>query len=194
MEYIKSLQSIGEEAERMDRLVTNLLWLAHRDNTELTLNYETLDLTDMLRVVIELLQPQAEVAGVCFQQDLPETISLEADADRLIQLFLNLLENALIYAPDSEVNIRGYIQNDVVEIAIADNGPGIAPEHLPHLFERFYRIDKARSRASGGTGLGLAIAAEIAQAHGGQITVDSQLDRGTIFIVTLPTSQPEKSR
>lgn len=191
LDYIKSLQSIGEETERMDRLVTNLLWLARSDNTKLILNYETVDLTDMLRVVIELLQPQAAEAGVRLWPDLPPTIPLKADADRLIQLFLNLFENALVYAPDSDVSIRGCLQNDIVKIAIADKGPGIAPEHLPHLFERFYRIDQARSRASGGTGLGLAIAAEIVQAHAGQITVESQPDHGTTFIVTLPTGGPK---
>lgn len=187
-DYVETLQSVGAEAERMSRLASNLLLLTRSDTAELTLNREQIDLADLLRVLIEQMQSQAETSNVTLKTDLPEQLIMQGDADRLLQLFVNLLENAFVYAPGSTVTVQGRQTLETIEIAIADTGPGIHPEHLSHLFERFYRVDKARSRKSGGSGLGLSIAQEIARAHGGEITVTSAPGKGTAFTVHLPLS------
>jgi len=112
---------------------------------------------------------------------------LKGDQDRLIRLFLNLLDNAVKYTPAGG-NVTAVVSRRGcgVEVAVMDTGSGIPPEHLPHIFERFYRVDKARSRSEGGVGLGLAIAEHIAELHGGSIRVASELGKGTIFTVSLP--------
>lgn len=187
-EYRETLASVGAEAERMTRLVSNLLLLSRSDAAEMLLDLDQVDVADLLRVLVEQMQAHAEAAGVTLQLDLPDQLIVQADADRLLQLFVNLLENAFVYAPGSPVMVRGRQTKTTVEITVADSGPGIHPEHLPHIFERFYRVDKARSRSSGGNGLGLAIAREIARAHGGDITVKSTPGKGTTFMVHLPAA------
>ena len=107
--------------------------------------------------------------------------------DLLIRLFLNLLDNAVKYTPThGQVTITAAAVDGELRIAVTDSGPGIAPEHVPHLFERFYRVETARSREVGGAGLGLAIAYEITRVHGGQLSVESRLNQGASFIVSLP--------
>lgn len=115
--------------------------------------------------------------------------SLIGNADALRMLFYNLLENALRYTePGGKVVVDVHLENARVEIKVADTGIGIPGDCLPHIFERFYRVDKSRSRSSGGSGLGLAIARGIAQAHGGDISVTSKLKEGTTFIAYLPVA------
>ncbi len=195
-EYIETIETIGEEIGRMERLVANLLWLVRNDSTELPLQYEALDLADLLDILLELLQPQAAAANVEIKVDFPSILPLYGDTDRLIQMFTNLLENTFVYAPNSKLSISARTQDDWVIIAFTDTGPGIAPEHLPHLFERFYRVDASRNRASGGSGLGLAILQEIVQAHGGTVAVTTVLGDSTQFLVKLPLSPltSQKSR
>jgi len=107
------------------------------------------------------------------------------DRDRLLELFFNLLENAIRYAPGSQVTVGGELAGQVARVWVEDSGPGISPEHLPHIFERFYRVDPARNRANHGSGLGLAIAQEIAHLHGGRLSVHSEPGKGTTFVVEL---------
>jgi len=185
-EYRDTLHSVATEVERMSRLVANLLLLSRSDSDEMVLALTSVDIADLLHVLVEQMQAQAQATNVTIQLDVPEQLMIEGDTDRLLQLFVNLLENTFIYAPNSTVTVRGSQTGDIVEIIIADTGPGIHPEHLPHIFERFYRVDKARSRSSGGNGLGLAIAWEIARAHGGDISVESTPGQGTAFTVRLP--------
>ncbi|MEM7129350.1 MAG: ATP-binding protein [Chloroflexota bacterium] len=185
-DYINSLETIGSEASRMGRLVHDLLLLAQTDRAELPLKVEENDLADMLHVLVETMEPRAEAARVTIELDLPSTMQVWGDSDRLIQLFLNLLDNALIYAPHSHITISGHQDEQQATIQIADSGPGIAPTHVSRLFERFYRVDKSRSRDNGGSGLGLAIVREIAEAHRGKVSVNSQLGEGTTFTVRLP--------
>jgi heavy metal sensor kinase len=185
-EYVETLQAVGIETRRMTRLVANLLLLARNDNAARPLNATRFDLADMLTVLVEQLQPQAEAANVTLTLAIPAALELNGDHDQLLQLFVNLLENAFTYAPGSTVQVRGDKENGVVKISVSDTGPGIAAEHLPHLFTRFYRVDHGYHRASGGSGLGLAIAQEIAKAHEGQISVTSILSQGTTFTVCLP--------
>lgn len=188
--YQEVLQSVGSETERMTRLVSDLLLLARSDNAELEMHMELLDLAGLLSATVEQLEPQAEQAGVVLEAHLQDPLPVMGDSDRLLQLFINLLDNAITYAPDSTVSVLGRSHDGMVEVQVSDTGPGISPEHLPHLFERFYRVDKARSRESGGSGLGLAITQEIARAHNGDITVTSELGQGTTFTVRLPLRLP----
>ncbi|GIV78039.1 MAG: hypothetical protein KatS3mg050_2433 [Litorilinea sp.] len=188
--YVQVLTSIRAEAERMSRLVADLLWLSRSDNRQLSLQVEPLDLAELLEALVEQLAGAAETAGVHLKLAMSPPIPLCGDMDRLLQLFLNLLDNAITYAPGSTVTVRVHPEPHTVRVEVADTGPGIPAEHLPHLFERFYRVDPARSREQGGSGLGLAIAQEIAQAHGGHIQVSSILHAGTTFTVTLPRMAP----
>lgn len=191
-EYQRTLRVIGAETEWMSRLVNDLLLLARSDAAEFVLEKHPIDLADLLTVLTEQMATQAEAAGVSLQVDLPQPLLVHADPDRLLQVFINLFQNAFTYAPHSRVSVNGRRADTFVEITVADTGPGIAAEHLPHIFDRFYRVDKARSRSqgtSGGSGLGLAIAQEIIQAHSGGLDVESQLEQGTNFIVRLPHSQ-----
>jgi heavy metal sensor kinase len=184
-EYVETLESVGAEARRMSRLVNELLLLARADAHELRLDYEKVDLADLLTLLVEQMQRPAQEAEVRLGADLPRSLPILGDRDRLLELFLNLLENALVHAPGSQVDVRAQPNGETIVVTISDTGPGIPEEHVPHLFERFYRADQVRGRSSGGSGLGLAIAQEIAHAHGGDISVRSERGKGTTFSVQL---------
>ncbi|HRJ41271.1 MAG TPA: HAMP domain-containing sensor histidine kinase [Caldilineaceae bacterium] len=191
--YVETLHSIQAEVERMSRLVSDLLVLSRRDNDQLVLQKASVDISELLRNLTAQVSEQNEAEGMSFTSDLPARLLLCADLDRLIQLFLNLLDNVMAHAPGSQVSITASGSGNWVHVQVADTGPGIPPEHLPHIFERFYRVDPARSRARGGSGLGLAIAKEIALAHGGDIDVSSPAGGGTVFVVNLPLAADECS-
>ncbi len=184
--YVETLQSIGAEAQRMSRLVSELLLLARADSNELRLAYETVDLAELFQLLVSHLQTQAQAAGVRLKLDVPAPLTIPGDRDRLIQLFINLLENAFVHAPGSQVSIEARTIGKRVVITLVDTGPGIPPEHLPHVFDRFYRVDPGRERNKNGGGLGLAIAQEIVLAHGGTIGMKSEMSKGTFVIVHLP--------
>lgn len=185
-EYVATLRSIGGETERMVRLVNELLLLARSDSADLALEWESLDLAELLAILVEQMQNEAATAQVALTAELPMALPVWGDRDRLLQLFINLIENGLIHAPGSRLVIHGRSVGQTVTIAVTDTGPGIPAHHLPFLFERFYRVDPGRSRARGGSGLGLAIAQEIVHAHQGAIRIESEIGRGTTVIVTLP--------
>ncbi|HLE74289.1 MAG TPA: ATP-binding protein [Anaerolineales bacterium] len=184
-EYVETLQSVSAEVGRMSRLVDELLVLARADAGELRLELEDIDLADLLHLAVGVMQPKAQAAGVSFQLALPAALPIKGDRDRLLELFFNLLENAIRYAPGSQVTVGGELAGQVARVWVEDSGPGISPEHLPHIFERFYRVDPARNRANHGSGLGLAIAQEIAHLHGGRLSVHSEPGKGTTFVVEL---------
>lgn len=186
-DYIDALESIGEETQRMSRLVNELLALARADVDELRLDIETVDLAELLQVLVEQMEHQAGAAGVEIKAELPPSLSIQGDRDRLLELFINLLENAFIHAPGSRVTATAAVEGADVVVRVADTGPGIPEADLPHIFERFYRADQARDRKGAGSGLGLAIAQEIAQAHGGHISVTSRPQQGATFAVRLPS-------
>jgi len=169
----------------MSRLVNELLLLARADAEEIRLEYEQVDLADLLKLLLEQMQRPAKEAEVSLKADLPSSLPMIGDRDRLLELFINLVENSLIYAPASQVEVQARSAEENIVVTITDSGPGIPEEHLPHIFERFYRVDQARGQSSDGSGLGLAIAQEIAHAHGGHISVQSKQDMGTTFIVRL---------
>jgi heavy metal sensor kinase len=184
-DYVETLQSVDEEAQRMSRLVNDLLQLARADANELRLEFEQFDLADLLRLLVEKMQRQAQEAQVDLKTDLPASLPITGDRDRILELFVNLLENAIVHAPGSRVEVRAQTAGENIVVTITDTGPGIPEEHLPHLFERFYRVDQSRDRSRDGSGLGLALAQEIAHAHQGHISVQSQLEKGTTLIVQL---------
>ncbi|MDQ3548942.1 MAG: ATP-binding protein, partial [Chloroflexota bacterium] len=188
----EGLTDVRDEVDRMTRLVQHLLTLARADvgwRPEL----EAVDLVDVTRDAARVASPL--VRGQRFEIEmpppvldgLPVQVDVLGNADQLRQLILILLDNAFTYAPaGSNVMLAVTLDDDVAVLSVHDNGPGIAPDHLRRIFERFFRTDEARARSSGGTGLGLSIARWIVAVHNGQITAQSQPSDGTTFAVRLP--------
>ncbi|MBN1641181.1 MAG: HAMP domain-containing protein [Anaerolineae bacterium] len=187
---VEHLGPIYEETLLLQRLVQDLRLLSLADAGELHLVRSEVDLTALLRGIVESVQAVADDQGVEMAVDLPEErLTVQGDVDRLRQVVGNLLSNALRYTPaGGTVALRAARAGDRVTIGVADTGAGIAPVDLPHVFDRFYRADVARDRASGGSGLGLAIVRALVEAHGGQIEVQSALGQGTMFTLSFPAS------
>ena len=179
-----SLRAIARETDRMGRLVADLLALARADSGQ-PLVREPVELDALL---IEAYQQQRRLAdGVTLTLGEIEQVEILGDADRLKQLVLNLVDNALRYTPrGGEVTLDVTGDGQWAMLRVDDTGVGIPPEHLPHIFDRFYRVDSPRTRQGGGTGLGLAICKWVAEAHGGRIEVVSTVDLGSTFTVYLP--------
>lgn len=188
-QYRAAMENMGEEVQRLTQLTTYLLMLARVDDPNFALKRHPMDLSLLLNTVIDDISTAADQKHITIHRDISPNVTLSADENRLIQMVLNLLENAVKYTPEKgQITINLKSQPSAVTFTIADTGQGIPPEDLPHIFERFYRSDRARSRNQGGFGLGLAIAQQIVQLHKGTIQVSSQPGAGTQFIVTLPTS------
>ncbi len=193
----ESLQALDEsllEVNRMSELVDSLLTLARADEGRLPLAVEPCDLRELVSEAAETASMLAEPAGQAVTTVIPDReVPLDVDRNRIRQLLLNLVTNAVKYTPGGgRVSLGLSDQGDTVILTVGDTGVGIAAGDLPHIFDRFWRADPARSRESDrpGVGLGLAITKWIAEAHGGTITVQSRPGRGTIFTVTLPRSAP----
>ena len=182
-DYELALADLADEADRLAGLVEDLLRLA-RGETQTDGVRAPVDLSTLLRDVSDSLRPLAEAKGLALTCDVPSGLTLTGDSDALIRLFVNLLENAVKYSERGEIFVTARRTADSLGVTVADTGIGIPAEHLPHIFDRFYRVDKARSAR--GAGLGLAIAQEIARAHGGMIAAASTPGVGTAFTVHLP--------
>ncbi|MBG6073804.1 MULTISPECIES: heavy metal sensor histidine kinase [unclassified Polaromonas] len=179
------LEGNVEELERLTRLIADMLFIASAEHNGDILNREPVDLAREARQVVEYLSLLAEERGLTLEVSGAATIV----GDRwLIQRALsNLVSNAIRHAQDnSQVDLLIAIDNDRVSVSVVNAGDGIAPDHLPHIFERFYRVDSARARLDGGTGLGLAIVRSIMSAHGGQVSAQSGLDGKTTFTLSFP--------
>jgi heavy metal sensor kinase len=184
------LGSILEECERLTRLTDQLLALSREDAGVAPQAREPVDLAALVAGVAETMRPLAEAKGLRLESAPPAAVRVRGDPGRLRQVFYNLLDNAIKYTPAGgavEVRVEG--RPGGAAASVRDSGPGIPAEHLPRVFERFYRVDKARTRAEGGTGLGLSIARSIVAAHGGQIDLQSTPGRGTVCTVTLPAGE-----
>jgi two-component system, OmpR family, phosphate regulon sensor histidine kinase PhoR len=191
----KFLTIMREQAQRMSRLVDDLLSLS-RIEQHLHVRPETpTDLVGILRHIVDTLTPMADDAEVKLRIDAPTAVIVPGDRDELLRVAENLIENAIKYGAGSplaaraEVDISLNVQGPQAVLVVRDYGPGIAPEHIPRLTERFYRVDAGQSRAKGGTGLGLAIVKHILARHRGRLNISSTLGEGTIFSVVLPLHQ-----
>lgn len=181
------LNVIIKECDRMTRLISDLLYLSRLDSGENILKIEEINISELVRFVCEKMRIHAKKKNQKLLCSAEENVVIEADRDRLEQVLINLINNAVVYVQEGgqiEVGLEKDEEN--VKITVKDNGPGIPEEDLPRIFERFYRVDKARSRSLGGSGLGLSIADEIVKAHGGKILVESKEGAGTTFTVVLP--------
>jgi two-component system phosphate regulon sensor histidine kinase PhoR len=185
------LEIIRKNASRMSRLTEDLLTLARVESGETRFELETVAPAELVQDAIESFVEIARSHNVSLQVAETAQTPVQADREAIHQVFANLIDNALKYgASGGEIVLGARPVNRGVEFYVADRGPGIPSEHLPRLFERFYRVDKARSRESGGTGLGLAIAKHIVLAHGGTIRAESELFHGSTFLFTLPLAPP----
>jgi signal transduction histidine kinase len=184
------LATIEDETDRLIRLVNDLLVLSKADSQALKLKQEPLDVRDLVERSVHKLAPQVEEKGILVEVSASEEPQwVLADADRIEQVLVNLLDNAIKYSPEGgriTVAIDDGGAPGLVSVAVRDEGVGIPVGDLPRVFERFYRVDRARSRDGGGSGLGLSIAKAIVEAHGGEITLRSEEGQGTTVYFTLP--------
>lgn len=189
----ESLDAIISESDRMTRMVSNLLLLSQADSGQLPMKVEPLDLGPLVAEVERAgrMLSESRHSRVTVTAKVGDALLVEGDRDRLKQVLLNLIDNGIKHTPDGgAVAIEAVAVDDSIKLLVSDTGIGIPAADLPHVFDRFYRVDKARSRAQGGAGLGLAIVKSIVEAHGGRIEARSESGRGTTFIVSLPAFQP----
>jgi len=181
------IESVLEETERLSKIVDHLMILSRLDSGELKLERSWFDLARLCRETVEQMGLLAEDRAVHLECSAPEKIKVNADPLRVRQILINLIDNAIKYTPaGGRVNVTITNEADQAVIEVADTGQGIPTEALPHIFDRFYRVDKSRSREHGGSGLGLAIAKSICELHDGRISVESKEDKGSTFRITLP--------
>jgi signal transduction histidine kinase len=182
------VDNLYEETMLLTRLVADLHELAQAEAGQLTLVRTPTPLSEVVEQAVEILRPQADAKDVTLAVDVPSSLPiLDIDRGRIGQVLRNLLNNALAHTPaGGEIAVSAARQNGTVLVSVCDTGEGISPEDLPHVFDRFYRADRSRARQTGGYGLGLAIVKQLVQAHGGTVTVESQLGQGSVFKFTLP--------
>jgi signal transduction histidine kinase len=184
------IASLYEEAMLLNRLVDDLQELALAEAGQLRMVSQPVHLRDLVTRAVHLLEPQFKGKGleveVCLPPDLP---LIDADAERVGQVLRNLLKNAVTNTPaGGQIRVAASTVNCMVEVSVEDTGVGIAPEHLPFVFERFYRADKSRNRLTGGAGLGLAIVKQLVEAQGGNVRIASQVGKGTTVTLTTPVA------
>jgi two-component system heavy metal sensor histidine kinase CusS len=190
-EYRQVLSSSLEECVRVTRLIESLLFLARAENPRTMVTKQPLEIGSELSAIREFYDAAATDAGLNLQLELKGSTNAQADLDRALfqRAVGNLIENALAHTPaGGSVTVSATEENGAVQVAVRDNGAGIPVEHLPRIFDRFHRVDQARSRNTGGMGLGLSIARSIALLHGGAIDVSSELGAGTRITLTFPKS------
>ncbi|MFP5269453.1 sensor histidine kinase [Coleofasciculus sp.] len=184
---VEKLAAIASATSQMSRLVEDLLLLARTDATTAAREWMVIPLDELLEDVEERLEPNAEAQDITLKWLLQPDVFVKGDASQLFRVFCNLLENALQYTPSGgTVTLSMSTDETLVVVSVEDTGIGIDPEHLPFIFDRLWRADKARTQRQEGSGLGLAIAQAVAQQHGGDITVTSELGVGSCFQVYLP--------
>jgi two-component system, OmpR family, phosphate regulon sensor histidine kinase PhoR len=191
-ELARILSIMERHSKRLQRLVDDLLSLAQLESSHAELEISVVRMVDLFNNLIRDWKEKLTGKNLKVIVDLPsETLVLRADGTRLEEALHNLLDNAVKFSLENgQIHLRGARCGTNVVLSVADNGIGISREHLPRIFERFYRADKARSRELGGTGLGLAIVKHIAQLHGGRVEAESELGRGTTIRIVLPEVPP----
>lgn len=186
--YRRFLGVIHTHAQRLNALIEDLLVLSRIESKGMGLTMEPIQVYPAVEHAIDTLVSSANKKQIVIVNAVPPLLpDVFADRNSVERVLLNLLENAIKYSPEgTEVRITGRVQSESICLVVEDQGPGIAREHQERIFERFYRVDKARSRAAGGTGLGLSIVKHLVQSHGGEVWVDSESGRGSTFFFTLP--------
>ncbi len=181
------MQDMNHEIDRLTGIITDLLTLTRMDSEKGEMKKEPVDMSALTTEVIHLLRPVAEKRGQRIESAISSDLMMDGDRDRLYQILYNLTDNAIKYSPDGgRINVSLREEEDSLVWRVRDNGVGIPPEDQEHIFERFYRVDKARSRETGGTGLGLSIVKQLVTMHGGEITVRSEPGKGSEFTVVFP--------
>lgn len=180
---------MNDESQHLQRLIEDLRTLSLADAGELPLNRRPVAASELIKLVGASFSHQAEQRAITLvERTDPDLRLLNADPDRIIQVLSNLVANALRHTPEQgTITLRSVVARDTVSLSVADTGPGIAPDHVPHIFERFYRADSSRHQTQNESGLGLAIAKSIVDAHGGTIAVESVVGSGTTFTITFPS-------
>lgn len=208
----RTMGSIHEDLMLLSRLVDDLQELAMAEAGKLKLDKSATDLAEVVRRALRTAEPEATAKGLALLDVLPEELpAVDIDPGRIGQVLQNLLRNALAHTPEggtvrvsaashepsvpSTQHSAPHAQHSapavsIVQVSVSDTGAGISPEHLPHIFERFYRVDPSRSRSTGGSGIGLAIARQLVEAHGGKIWAESEPGKGSVFHFTLPVARP----
>jgi two-component system phosphate regulon sensor histidine kinase PhoR len=179
---------IYQDSNRLANLINDLLDLSKIESGKMKMNFVPLDVASVTKRAVTVIENQAKVKSISFKLNLaPELPKIRADETRFSQVMINLLDNAIKYTPENgSVTVTAKVVNNSLQVDIKDTGIGISEKDLPRIFERFYRVDKARSRELGGTGLGLSIVKHIVQAHSGQVWVKSELGLGSTFSFTIP--------
>lgn len=186
-EYQQSLELVSQEIEFMSEIVGKMLLLARSDSGSETIDFEDVKLKPLLAELAQDLDLLVQDKGLTLELGAMDELKVRGDRIKLKQLFLNILDNAVRYTPGGGTITASLVRRNGHAVAsIADTGIGIPAEHLPFIFDRFYRVDKSRTASDGGTGLGLSIAMSVAKIHGGGIEVESEPDKGTTFRVVLP--------
>jgi signal transduction histidine kinase len=186
----ETIRSLDEEAALLSRLVDDLQELSLAEAGELKLNRQPEDIGEVINRAVAAIQVQAQGKGISVVADLPEGLPLcDIDLQRIGQVLRNLLENAIAHTGDGgRITVAAEKQENWVKVSVTDTGEGIPAKDLPYIFERFYRVDKSRTRATGGSGLGLTIARRLVEAHGGKIEAQSEVGKGSHFTFTIPVS------
>ena len=187
-----TLGSMHEEVMLLTRLIEDLQELALAESGQMNLYFQSCNLADLTRRAVAGVQPSMESKGIILTMDIADEAPVNADPERIGQVLRNLLANATNYTgAGGSIKVALHRTGDYAQVRVEDTGPGIAETDLPHVFQRFYRVDKSRSRSTGGVGLGLTIAKRMVEAHGGRIAVESALGRGSTFSFALPLYETE---
>jgi two-component system phosphate regulon sensor histidine kinase PhoR len=181
------LQIIDKHADRLTFLIEDLLTISQLESGQTAMNFQRVELASLTERVLEDLRARANDKSQVLENKVPESLFAKADADRLQQVLFNLVDNAIKYGRTGGRALVAAVarEDGMIEVSVQDDGPGIPAEALERVFERFYRVDRARSREQGGTGLGLSIVKHIVQSHGGEVWAKSEIGQGSTFYFTL---------
>ncbi|MDD3268488.1 MAG: ATP-binding protein [Syntrophomonadaceae bacterium] len=188
-EHVKEFSIIiYEESQRLSRIINRLLELSRLESAHQQLNSRPIDMSAVIEYAINIVKKRSNAPEltICFTKPA-EAVCIAGDEDLIVQIMLNLLDNAINYSPrGQEISVSLEESKEAIKVSVADKGEGIPEKDIPRIFERFYRVDKARSKKTGGTGLGLSIVKHLVENHGGRVGVESQLGQGSVFYFTLP--------
>ncbi len=187
------LEIINHETTRLSRLIDELLNLSRIEDPKFVLNRQHVEIGDLIKRTAEMFKHRAKEKNVALKIEIADDLpAIQGDPDMIRQVFINLIDNAFNYTePGGQIRVGAVFEHGELKVDVQDNGMGISPENLSRLFERFYRVDKARSRELGGTGLGLAIVKHIIDVHQGKVQVESKIGKGSTFSFSLPLGGPD---